>query len=1527
MEEVKRRSKCWKSHKLGHFARDCRASGPASSSSQGGGKEHAAGTVAYEGQPAGIPEHFICSAGVWSPDHDDEHAVCLVSSPGFAVLDSGCGKTIVGEQTLQDFLAIWKAYELEPPKEILEQNAFRYGNGEREISQRVIEMPVTLANRRGIVRAAVVKGSAPLLLSRAALKTLKANIDFENDQLTLFGTKVPLLVNDAGQYTVNVSKFNPVDRSTSPMTTAPAAPCADPSHDDEPETAEPGVQTSTCESVQINRKRDKVKDYWEVRPKDRVVIRHHLKPRRARFTPCHTQCPIDVEDLMPSRCTHVQLDHQPDVLQFCDQWTNPVDAHHVQSQGTWKGRTVFAIHPSVDLSRFETHAEQEVCLTQWTPKQHRQLMSQIRQGETSNSDQKLHVVEVFSPPRFALECEKLGYACVSADLCTGWDFRKPADRQLMRDIVAKRKPDLLMLCPPCTWAGGWFHLNRTHMTAEQVQEKTLLTRLFINFCCQLIQIQLKNGGRVVFEHPRDSVAWNILTQRFPRLLTVEVDMRSYGLAIPGGHLIRKPTRLLVSHADMQGLGKKCPGSENPKHRIHQPIAGYVSGIGRVSTHAGKYPAFVKAVLASVKELPDTPVLVCDVAVEVECLAASRVAELNEADGEALKRSLTKLHSNLGHPPNQQLVRVLKHGGAAIQMARTFSCEQCASQVVPRAALPAQTHRTTEFNALVGIDVKYLTGWKANQRIPALNIVDYASSLQIMVPLFQKENSTLIREAFMERWVSWAGMPAEVVCDPAKPNVTDALTKPLEERGAAFKMTAADAHWQLGKTEVHGGWFDKILSKVITEQTPKDQTEWIACVHAAHCKNQLIQVYGMTPSQFVFGRNPRIPENLLDEPLEVVPATSALYQDAVAKQVSVRQSARRAVLELQDSKALRLALSARPRNTVPVAPGQYVAYWRTQKWVQGTLDKQGKWHGPAVVLGHVGRNVVIIHKRQIFRCAPEQCRPATESEAQLAQTPDLGLAGIKNLIEKGAIDSKQYVDLVPEEYPTEQDSFMPRPVPMDTSNPVVADRESSGPQSLSDAVQRSSNEIDRVVTVPDEALPEGNPSNATTTDTAVQDGSPSDGPNPEAKSSKDSETYGPIRRRTTGKQGPMALYRPGRMTEEDFSEMMSEVVPDLINRLLDDSAQSSSSSSGIKRSAEDGQPEGASEAKTSRTKSPSRESPGDEELLVENEGVTFACDEIAILSVQHETLPVENLTKDEKIELANRWKDGEAVESLVASYIQKKMAKEIRCTGNPPELQRKVDEAKLLEWNTITAKHAARLVLGPEAQHVHNRLSHRIMGSRYVMTIKQEDDAPERVKARWCLQGHLDPDLSSKAVHGDLQSPTLSQVARHMIFQLIASNKWRLKLGDIKGAFLSAGDLPEKYRPLYARLPSGGIPGVPDDALIEVVGHVYGLNDSPSAWFKKLSSVLIEAGFEKSRYDSCLFYMRDKGELTGIYGVHVDDCATGGHGTKYEQALKEVQSKFEFRKWRDGQQGGDFCGASYIQDPYTLEVLRASSFKS
>ena len=103
----------------------------------------------------------------------------LVSSPGYAVLDSGCGKTIIGERTLEQFQKIWTQDGRFGPEFKTETNVFKFGNGDRETSQKVVIMPIGLAGRFGNVQAAVVKGDAPLLLSRPALKRLGANCFLE----------------------------------------------------------------------------------------------------------------------------------------------------------------------------------------------------------------------------------------------------------------------------------------------------------------------------------------------------------------------------------------------------------------------------------------------------------------------------------------------------------------------------------------------------------------------------------------------------------------------------------------------------------------------------------------------------------------------------------------------------------------------------------------------------------------------------------------------------------------------------------------------------------------------------------------------------------------------------------------------------------------------------------------------------------------------------------------------------------------------------------------------------------------------------------------------------------------------------------------------------------------------------------------------------------------------------------------------------------------------------------------------------
>ena len=1508
VEELKKRTKCHRCGRTGHWARECKlprtqgtasASGAATSTTSSSGAGLVQTNLSFvcyvaEGRGDGRGRMRTGTARSMLDQLRDRTAlpqqeVLLVSSPGFAILDSGCGRSIVGEETLQQFRKLWSSKQVAQPTTLSERNVFRYGNGEQEMTNTVVEMPVVIAGKKGVVRAAVVKGKAPLLLSRQALKRLRASMDFDADQLKLFAGEmaVPMVTNEAGQYMIPVANFD----------------------DEGKEAPKPEAVPQACVAC-LSVSSEPAEDFWKVQGQD--VVRVHVVPRNQLFTPSKTQCPVPISQLDEHRTTVMcQLENQQPDSTVQDVWKSK--QAHAQQDSMWTGRTIFKILPPP----VSTPEGPEVALCQWRPHQRRQLLASAKklckaEPQTSGSEVIVksgpRVIEVFSPPRFAQILATKGLECVSADLVTGWDFRLASHRESMRTIVRDSKPDLLILCPPCTWAGGWFHYNKMFMDPSEVQERDRLTKLFANYSAELAQIQLDNGGRVLFEHPRGSSIWKLprLMKLRERMHEIRLDMCRYGMCVPEGLPIRKRTTLLVSHANMRSLQRLCQGDHQ-----HQVVAGHHPKVGSISRFAGQYPkGFVRAVLRTVKELPDTGPCLVQAGTDQECLAAARVEQLNEQKRDQMLKSLHRLHCNLGHPPASALMRVLKHGGAsatAIELVRELSCDVCRAQGKPSSPPPAQTHRASKFNERIGVDVKYLPGWKPNQKIPCVNIVDYASSFQIMVPLESKETSASIRQALLDRWMSWAGVPQEIVLDPAQTNLSDALTTPQELLGSKISTTAAEAHWQLGKVEVHGGWFQRVLQKVIADTMPHDKITWLECVSASHCKNELIQTYGMTPAQFVFGRNPQVPSNLLDEPLNIVPATAALYEESLQRSIEIRQSARKALIELQDSKALRAALSARPRRVAPFAPGDSVAYWRVQKWHEGTLEKGGRWHGPATVLGYVGRNIVVVHKRQIFRCAPEQVRMSTSEEVVLGGTPNLELLGIKDLINTGALQGSQYVDLVPQPVPPQapEASHSTSAAQEASENPTVR------PQSVVAAPhQATSQEQFRR-----EHVAQG------IDDHRVQ--AAAEPEEADTASGREVSSYGPVRRRLLQKGPSQLLYRPRALLQDDFAEMMQEVVPRLVTQAIEsqveDSDMPTATSSASRR---EESPSAAMQSARGFKREASVEA-GQEnkrQATGNDPGPVEAASEAAVSEPMDLQLPAwETL-------LAQAQDEDVCFEALVSAHINKRAAKEIPATGNEVEIQQQVDEAKLLEWQTVSGRHATRLVLGREAQEVRRRFADRIMGSRYVCTWKQEEEGPKRVKARWCLQGHLDPDLQQKAEDGDLQSPTLSQIGRATAFQLIASFRWKLMLGDVKGAFLSSGELPARYRPLYARLPAGGIPGVPGDALIEVLGHVYGLNDAPSAWYKTLDQALKAAGFERSRLDRCLYYMRERGELTGVFGVHVDDSVTGGQGERYNQALEHLKGRFEFRKWRV--QDGDFCGARYVQDPNTFEIsMSQESFVS
>ena len=86
------------------------------------------------------------AAGTGNPECVEQF---LVSSPGLGALDSGCGRSIIGEETLHDFGKMWEERGLPKPAWIPETNHFRYGNGEKETTRFAIKIRVVLGTKSG----------------------------------------------------------------------------------------------------------------------------------------------------------------------------------------------------------------------------------------------------------------------------------------------------------------------------------------------------------------------------------------------------------------------------------------------------------------------------------------------------------------------------------------------------------------------------------------------------------------------------------------------------------------------------------------------------------------------------------------------------------------------------------------------------------------------------------------------------------------------------------------------------------------------------------------------------------------------------------------------------------------------------------------------------------------------------------------------------------------------------------------------------------------------------------------------------------------------------------------------------------------------------------------------------------------------------------------------------------------------------------------------------------------------------------
>ena len=265
------------------------------------------------------------------------------------------------------------------------------------------------------------------------------------------------------------------------------------------------------------------------------------------------------------------------------------------------------------------------------------------------------------------------------------------------------------------------------------------------------------------------------------------------------------------------------------------------------------------------------------------------------------------------------------------------------------------------------------------------------------------------------------------------------------------------------------------------------------------------------------------------------------------------------------------------------------------------------------------------------------------------------------------------------------------------------------------------------------------------------------------------------------------------------------------------------------------------------------------------------------------------------------------EDVLVAELKKKRKKEVSEASLLKENREGLIRAKVKEWDKIVKSSAIKVHSGKAAEQIIAECGEgRMLQSRFVVTYPDDEEQVQQgiVKARWCVRGY--PDLL------DLRtaSPTLSQEGFAITLQMLASNRWGMKIGDVEGAFLKGDPLQRENGRVLVRLPGTVVPGVPDGSIVELLKPVYGLADAPKAWFDTLTTTLRHLGCVQSALDACVFYYRKGSGTQGIMAIQVDDILFGGSEQFITAIMEPLKAKFPFKHWKVGE--GEFLGKKLVQ---------------
>eukprot|EP00435_Cladocopium_sp_Y103_P018919 s1103_g4.t1 len=322
-----------------------------------------------------------------------------------------------------------------------------------------------------------------------------------------------------------------------------------------------------------------------------------------------------------------------------------------------------------------------------------------------------------------------------------------------------------------------------------------------------------------------------------------------------------------------------------------------------------------------------------------------------------KAQIRRLHHNLGHPHPQRFAKFLKERHAVpsmVQGALDYQCDSCAeTKAGPDSTRPATIHENIGFNHVVGMDTAVWTN-QSGQKFSFSHIIDEGTLFHVGAPVVSADVESQLR-VFERCWMLWAGPPQVVYVDPGTEYTAEAWQDRMQHHDIHVKVSASEAHWQLGRVEIHGSVVKRMLSRMDLEKPIRSSVEFErALTHVFNAKNSLSRVKGFSPEQAVLGTARKLPGSVMSGTglgsLTLAEGTgpeSEVFRDSL----EMRSSARRAFIEADNSSSLRRALLRRTRPMRgPYEIGDLVLYWRRRG--ANMRRDHGRWYGPAAVVAEL-----------------------------------------------------------------------------------------------------------------------------------------------------------------------------------------------------------------------------------------------------------------------------------------------------------------------------------------------------------------------------------------------------------------------------------------------------------------------------------------------------------------------------------------------------------------------------------------------